>query len=264
MLELYNHKSTAINKLERNIYKSLLNNFLGRWTITIKDTLTSIIKEDKFLTLNKVKRVSNFTQLGQHVLTTYSHSLDFDRINKFGLDKFKVLNTTNNNKPIIPGYASIIITVAINSYARIYINEIKHNLLNKNILLYYTDTDSIYIDKQLPIHLVSNDKLGLFKQEHEIKNAWFISNKLYLIENIDKTIKTVTKGINKPILKNDFITLYKGDNITIPTIKSFKHPTHILFNNININLNFNAYTKRIKVYRNKKWVNTKPILIKSI
>jgi hypothetical protein len=49
--------------------------------------------------------------------------------------------------------------------------------------LYYSDTDSIVLDKSLPDSVVSNTELGLFNAlgalEHEIEEAVFIAPKVY-------------------------------------------------------------------------------------
>ena len=47
--------------------------------------------------------------------------------------------------------------MAVTAYARIFMSEVKNNLAIK---LYYTDTDSIFIDSYLPADMVDNKALG--------------------------------------------------------------------------------------------------------
>ena len=49
---------------------------------------------------------------------------------------------------------------------------------NPSYNLYYSDTDSIYIDKPLPDHLIG-EGLGLMKLENKIKRAIFLAPKVY-------------------------------------------------------------------------------------
>lgn len=50
---------------------------------------------------------------------------------------------------------------------------------DKNYNLFYTDTDSIDIDKKLESNLIGS-KLGLIKLEHIFEEAVFLAPKVYL------------------------------------------------------------------------------------
>jgi len=69
---------------------------------------------------------------------------------------------------------SISIASAITSYSRIYMSHFK----NCDYNLYYTDTDSIYIDKPLNENWVGTD-LGQMKLENYFKDATFLAPKVY-------------------------------------------------------------------------------------
>lgn len=58
---------------------------------------------------------------------------------------------------------SIAIAASITAYSRIEMSKFKNN---PNFNLYYTDTDSIYIDSVLPDTFVSNNELGKLKLEY--------------------------------------------------------------------------------------------------
>jgi DNA polymerase elongation subunit (family B) len=86
---------------------------------------------------------------------------------------------------------SVAISSAITSYARIYMNNIKLNILKRGGNIYYTDTDSIVTDIKLENKYVGKS-LGQFKLEHEILLGYFISSKTYCL--LTKDYKTVIKA----------------------------------------------------------------------
>jgi len=68
---------------------------------------------------------------------------------------------------------------------------------NPNFKLFYSDTDSIYIDRPLPEDMVSNTILGKMKLENILNTAIFLAPKMYcLITENDEIIYKV-KGLKK-------------------------------------------------------------------
>lgn len=61
--------------------------------------------------------------------------------------------------------------------ARVFMSYLK---FNPEFNLYYSDTDSIVIDKELPVAMVG-DSLGQVKLEHTIKQAVFLAPKVYCL-----------------------------------------------------------------------------------
>jgi hypothetical protein len=106
---------------------------------------------------------------------------------------------------------SIAIAAAITAYARIHMSQFKNNPL---INLYYSDTDSIYVDKPLPDHLIDSKVLGKLKLEHICKKAIFISPKVYYLETIDNEIIYKVKGLKHEVELSltDFENLLTKDN----------------------------------------------------
>ena len=107
---------------------------------------------------------------------------------------------------------SIAIAAAITAYAQIHITKIKLLILSMRGYLYYSDTDSIVIDKTYFNPNWLGKELGKFKEEYNqgIKEAYFISNKTYclVLNNNDIIIKT--KGIkNNSLNLNDFKEAFK-------------------------------------------------------
>ena len=70
---------------------------------------------------------------------------------------------------------NIAIASTITAGARIYMSAFKNR---SNFKLYYSDTDSIVIDAQLPVELIGNN-LGQFKLEQVIERAVFLAPKVY-------------------------------------------------------------------------------------
>jgi len=86
---------------------------------------------------------------------------------------------------------SIGIASAITAYARIHMSQFK---INPDYNLYYTDTDSIYIDKPLPNKYIGKE-LGLMKLEYKFNEATFLAPKVYggLYFDNNKIFKSITK-----------------------------------------------------------------------
>lgn len=154
---------------------------------------------------------------------------------------------------------SVHIASAITAYARIYMHKLKTQYKDS---LYYSDTDSIIVDKPISDDLISKTELGLLKLEYKIKRGIFIAPKLYYIESEDNEI-IKSKGINSKLLNyDDFFSLYKDESVKIKTIQNFvrnikTYTIGISDKNIELRGNF---TKRKKIFNFAgHWVDTKPI-----
>jgi hypothetical protein len=91
---------------------------------------------------------------------------------------------------------SIAIAAAITAYARIHMTQFKNN---PDFNLYYSDTDSVYLDKPLTNDLVSTNVLGKMKLEYIIEKAIFISPKVYCLETTDGKLIYKVKGLSHDI-----------------------------------------------------------------
>jgi hypothetical protein len=90
---------------------------------------------------------------------------------------------------------NIAIASAVTAYARIYMSQFKNN---NNFNLYYSDTDSIVIDKELPKDHISKE-LGFLKLEHKIKRGVFLAPKVYALETEDGKSIVKVKGLSDEI-----------------------------------------------------------------
>ena len=91
---------------------------------------------------------------------------------------------------------NIAIASAITAYARIHMSQFKNN---SDYNLYYTDTDSIYIDKPLDDSLVNNKLLSKLKLENIINKGIFLAPKVYYLETEDGEVIYKVKGLKHEI-----------------------------------------------------------------
>jgi len=175
---------------------------------------------------------SLYGKFGQKPLMETHLILDKEEILKYETDgKYVITNSIelDNGKELLsffdysylqedPWYSkskykniSVPIASAVTAYARIEMSHYKMWCLENDIIIYYSDTDSIYISAYLPDHLVSK-KLGQMKLERVFKEACFIAPKVYggIIENSTKEYVKV-KGLKNPVSFEQLITLLHKD-----------------------------------------------------
>lgn len=122
--------------------------------------------------------------------------------------------------------------------------ELKILLLKLGIKLYYTDTDSIFVDKELPQYLIGKD-LGQLKDELNggvIKKAYFFGIKKYgYIDNNDQVHSTFSGIERNSLVWDEIEQIANGFTIIKQTpIRFFK-----IFNTLNINIKNNLNTSII-------------------
>jgi hypothetical protein len=175
-------------------------------------------------------------------------------------NKYKNILLSKDSKNNI----SIGIASAITAYARIHMTQFKNN---PKFDLYYTDTDSIDINKPLPDKYIGKE-LGLMKLEYNFNEATFLAPKVYggLYFDNNKQLKSITKV---KVFKNkiDYLEinslLNKDTNLKLDQTKWYKN-----ISESNITLKNKKYTlilteiKRNLIYDNKNiLVNTKALII---
>jgi hypothetical protein len=120
----------------RNVFKKDLTQYYGSHTIfseiNINETISTILM---------------------------SSNLEYDLINEIKSETERDLITSFRNVKSHVGIAA-----AVTAYARIEMMELKMLLVKLGIKLYYTDTDSFFVDKELPAYLIG-DELGQLKDE---------------------------------------------------------------------------------------------------
>lgn len=164
---------------------------------------------------------------------------------------------------------SIAIASAVTAYARIYMSHFK--LLNNGNNLYYSDTDSIFTDKDLDPKFVGSE-LGLFKLVNTINSAIFLAPKTYIIEDDKGNTLIKFKGVKvkkleKPISFTEMERLLiKDEALKLNQEKWYrdlgKGEITVQQTDYNFKLNPEAKSrKRDLIYVNNKFTSTKPLKI---
>lgn len=144
------------------VSKLLLNSLYGRLGMSPYAENHTIIANEK----------ANDYLLNQDYVITDTLDLHNGKelISYFKKNDIKAIEEGSATKNI-----SIAIASAVTAYARMKMSEIK---MDKSIKIYYSDTDSFVVDKELNSNIIS-DKLGQFKLEKEFTHAAFIAPKVY-------------------------------------------------------------------------------------
>jgi DNA polymerase elongation subunit (family B) len=181
------------------IAKLLMNSLYGRFGMEDSFVDVSILNNKSYekFELDHSKDIINAINIGDKILVKHRA-------------KSKDVNTLLDNASETHNI-SISVASAITAYARIHMSQFKNN---PKIKLFYTDTDSAYVDRPLPENLVNNKVLGKMKLENIIHKAIFLAPKLYcLLTEDDKLIHKV-KGLNHDIdlTMTDFESLLYKDS----------------------------------------------------
>ena len=140
-------------------------------------------------------------------------------------------------------------------------------ILNSGGKLYYTDTDSIVTNIELPKNIVHPNDIGKFDLEYTISKGIFANDKLYIIITSDGKVKKAAKGVkSEKFCYNDYLKMYRGEPIDYAT-KTISKRDYVLgtvsIKDIDdVKLNTVIYRKRRKkctVIDNKfVWIGTSP------
>lgn len=174
--ELYLIKSTSPKEDPMYlISKLLLNNLYGRFGLHAETllTTTSILTNDEMYAINDIVDVLEIAEDKQYV--TWINKDDDD----IQMDNLKHMNI------------SLPISAAVTAYARIHMSQLK---INTEYNLFYTDTDSIVIDKPLENDMVDSTSLGLMKLENNYLEFVALSPKVYGGITVKKNEITKVKG----------------------------------------------------------------------
>nr|YP_007475385.1 DNA polymerase [Microbotryum lychnidis-dioicae]AGE14599.1 DNA polymerase [Microbotryum lychnidis-dioicae] len=244
----YELKNTSTG-FERTLNKLLLNTLYGYFgrSITVNQPLTCEESELDKLILMEV--VDNYRPLGIKgylvLLKTNLSKTQITEINK------AVGGTGKGRKALVT--SNVAVAAAVTANARVIM--IKYKRLPNNTL-FYTDTDSIFLQKPLDPNLC-NSKLGFMKDELSgkvIDKAYFLGIKQYCYTYYDHSntlyTKSVFAGVKRDSLSlDDFKQMSKGAIMTIEgegqtfyrnfvkhTITVSKTPTRIIKRNCDKNL----------------------------
>ena len=234
------------------IAKILLNSLYGRFGMN--DTFPNItifetFKEFKIWFKDHSEDVIDFIELGDKVLVQHRSENQDNYTDTWG-----DMETHN---------VSVGIAAAITAYARIHMSQFKNN---PNFNLYYSDTDSIYIDKALPDEFISSTILGKMKLEYVLTDAIFLAPKVYYLQTVDGKVIYKVKGLKHEVnlsLDNFESLLYRES-----FLEKFQNKWRKNISDGNISVNNQLYTikvtdnKRKLIYdENNKLINSVPYVI---
>jgi len=194
---LYNLRSQYPKSDPMNfIAKILLNSLYGRFGMDENFDNINIIHKDYFPDFEN-KFFDSITKITD--------------IEEYKLIEFK--NSENENNELNHN-TSIAIAAAITAYSRIYMSQFKNN---PKIILYYTDTDSIYVDEDSEIDksLIDNKVLGKLKLENYYDKAIFLCSKVYCLITDKNELIYKVKGLKHDVelTMNDFEKLLEKDSL---------------------------------------------------
>nr|NP_066429.1 DNA polymerase [Ochromonas danica]AAG18395.1 DNA polymerase [Ochromonas danica] len=189
----FKKKKNPLNK----IFKLILNSLYGKLGMHTDFDIMQIVHKSKTLDINKILSMHNvktFEYISEDfILAIYSKEISLEKL-YFLSDKdsnnlsknlnAKFYNTTKFNN-------SVHFSCSIASYARIEIYKYKL-LFYKS--LFYSDTDSLFLDKEIPSIFFSNTILGAMKLEEVVYDCNFFSPKNYSYYNSFSTDIRIIKG----------------------------------------------------------------------
>ena len=138
-----------------------------------------------------------------------SSNLDFNVINE--IKNETKLDLLTNFRVI---KSNVAIAAAVTAYARMEMAELKMLLINLGFKIYYTDTDSLFVDKELPEYLIGNE-LGQLKDElggGRIKKAYFLGIKKYGYIDSNNITHSIFSGVSRNSLNWNEIEQISQDN----------------------------------------------------
>ena len=151
---------------------------------------------------------------------------------------------------------NIAIGAAVTANARIYMSQFFND---PNLIVYYTDTDSAFVNKPLPDHLVDPKRLGAFKLEHVLDKFVALGPKVYGGIDTNGIEFTKIKGLKSKLTFNQLEYLL-NENVSLD-IKQEKWFNHLVDSTINVkdDTSYNlkvTNNKRNLIYEKGKLVGT--------
>jgi hypothetical protein len=209
-------KAYPINKSQKTLAKSLLNNLLGRFGISLHKPITEVVSEKRFSVMETMHKIMDYKIIGKDkYMVSYINKLHYPTITDHKLDIVKVMKKYKDYESQPLNITSVPISSAVTAYGRIHISRIKLDIINKlggNI--YYSDTDSIVTDTKLPDNMIHSTEIGKLKLEHFIKSGIFISGKLYAFINDKDEVIIKSKGVDsKSFNYEHFVKLLQNKNV---------------------------------------------------
>lgn len=189
-----------------------LYGYFGRKQELIETKLINTEDVFNYYSTRVVQSTVNITP--EKTLMLMSQNLHQDLIDELN-SEFEDVNLKNSFRDI---KSNVALASAVTSYARIEM--MKYKTL-EGYDAYYTDTDSIFLNKPLPKEMIG-DEIGQMKDElngNIIDKAYFLGIKQYGYQYTDKDNKLVNKSIFSGVERDSLpiesvISLFKGITLT--------------------------------------------------
>lgn len=139
---------------------------------------------------------------------------------------------------------------------------------NKDYDLFYSDTDTIFINKPLDPAWISSTELGLMKLESISNKAVFIAPKVYGFKTVEGQEIIKVKGLKKEAIKTLTLKdleelLFRDKTLEIENTKWYRSliEAQISIKNQIYSLKMRS-NKRLLVYNNNRLILTFPLIFK--
>jgi hypothetical protein len=227
------------------VYKLLMNSLYGRFGINPKCTITEICNLDRY-----------------NHLTMDSDFIYADKLSKHYYIVSYLSNTgqVSDSDWSPPRISAVQLSAAITACARIHM----YPYISRPDC-YYTDTDSVVLGSPLPEGEISSTVLGMFKLEYIVKTGIFLAPKSYSLETQEGERIIKHKGLAKALVNEEWFESQYADlsrTIERKVESNFRidwETLDIYSKSLQVNLGIKAGNKRVPVYDNNVWVDTKPL-----
>ena len=168
--------------------KLIMNSLYGRFGMKPITSQQEFVDKEKFLELSQEHTINDF--------------IDLDESGLFVSYEDPKLKGRRAN-------VNVAVASAVTAYARVYMSKFK----NQDYRVYYSDTDSLYVDERLSEDLIG-DKIGQFKLEAIFKDIVFLGPKIYAGITSNGEYICKVKGYKNPNLipYADFKKLLKSNS----------------------------------------------------
>jgi len=180
----------------------------GRFGMHAEPIKSAIIPNSSFDMYASYFNILSNLELNQYNLISYSY------FEKKELGNAEIRKILREFQKALEQRTNVAIASAVTSYSRMIINQFKLLALSLEAEIYYSDTDSLVLNKELPKEYIDSATLGKLKLEHTIKEGIFALPKVYYLESKDGTIVTKAKGYPGKLSKEQYLELIQEKDIT--------------------------------------------------
>lgn len=264
--EIYDYKAKSTG-VDRYVYKLMLNSLYGKFGMKSHHPVIKIVNEEtanKLRDMYEMEHCEKIEGSERYIISVdTSKILPYIELNDENVENYEVKKGWKVQQTM----QSIPIAAAITSYSRMYMNKI---IGDKEYNVYYTDTDSVVVDKPLTRRRVSSKMLGKFKLEHKIKEGLFILPKVYYIRELNNELvkfKGISNKIEDKSIFNDVVDMrrlvYMPKNKEKRLNRDLWNMTGLKCSELNMRFDMDELARK-KVVKNGKWDNTKPFSIEEL